>query len=87
MAKEIAKLKQIIECLALEHKKVADELRTQFRRKNELLRKLFDQTIPHKEHLEAKEMLDITNDVISDLALEVHVWEKAMEVVFNVMED
>lgn len=87
MAIKATKFTQIVERLTLERKKVVDELQAQFERKHELQRKLFDQTIPHKEHQETKEMLDITNELISDLALEVGVWEQAREVIFNVMED
>lgn len=87
MTKESVKLKQVVECLTLERKKVADELQAQFKRKHELQRELFDKTIPYNRYKEAKEMLDIANELISDLALEVGVWEKAREVIFNVMEE
>ena len=87
MTKESAKLNRIAELLTLERRKVAEQLNEQYKRKHELQKELFDRSIPYNRHKEAKEMLDITIDLISDLALEVSVWDKAREVIFNAMED
>ena len=87
MTKESVKLNQIAELLTLERRKVAEQLNEQYKRKHELQKELFDRSIPYNRHKEVKEMLDITIDLISDLALELSVWEKAREVIFNAMEE
>ena len=78
------KVKQIIDLLTKKRREISAELQARYKQKHELEKELFDRSIPYSRHKEAKEMLDITVDLISDLALELSVWDQAREIAFNV---
>ena len=81
------KLKRIVELMTLERSKIGKQVQEQYNRKHELQKELFDKSIPHNRYINAKEMLDITIDMISDLTLEASVWEQAREIVLNVADE
>ena len=82
-----AKLKHIVDLMSKEKRKLSEQLKEQYERKHDLQRELFDRSIPYNRHTDAKEMLDITIDLIEDTALEISVWDLAREIVLNAMEE
>lgn len=81
------KIKRVIDLMTEKRREISAELQAQYKRKHELEKELFNRSIPYNRHKDAKEMLDITIDLISDLALELSVWDQAREIVFNVLEE
>lgn len=81
------KLKRIEELISEKYRECGKKLKDFYETKNKLLNELVDRTIPFNRHEEAKEMLDIVVDLISDVALQGSVWSQAREIVFNVMEE
>lgn len=81
------KFKKIIDQLSEKRRDITSQIKELYARKHELQKELSDKTIPYNRYLEAKEMFDITVDLIADAALEASVWDEAREIIFNAMEE